>query len=770
MILRYITMLLICSGFTLQARASFNLDRTLAFGQILSESDVPGLPIVGLPVVKEVSTSTASVEGELLFSGNQEIIRAGFVIGNPDENQLQPDTPGTLFIPFEVDAISTAMLVTGLNEGTRYGLRMLAENASGTVTSDMVVFSTKLGFDGTMYKSHFNEPTGFISGPEWVLSDDNPVASFGIGTTGGLRHSEDVIGYQLTSSLNKFSAELTLVNTTGTHLEQIIIGYTGLVERTTTDRSPEWEVFVNGKNIKQLSYTTSKGIDRPGIQTIVDDLNIGDGDELRIKWSTEVVQGSGIHRQIGLTDVHVGLPAVVNLQVTGDAGWRMYSAPFWYPSVSLINDISPIQGFPGQGVPVNVYTGYDGENWAPIVLNDSLPSQPWLRPGSGFLVYVFNNALAGSTPVGTGRTIPVVGIPHQEDVSIPVHANGNRWNLLGNPYQEAFDIRALQFDAGGTAVVQVWKDAPDNPDAQSPASGSWVLSNSSVFNNLIPAGQGFMWQNNPDNPSTEITFPLAGKAGFTSTRLKPYPTPRIEFLLAAEHIDGSKAIDRSLQLIAVPDENDVGKHTIGKLASLTAEPQVMFVIENMGAHKNYLAQKAIPANFKGVIEVPLCFEGVDNNWENVTLSWPYWLDIPSQWSIELRNVEQDITMDLRKVNGVNLSDYPSLVESWYLVVRNIHTTNERSDTSTPYRFSLSEAFPNPFNPSTSFELMLPDYRHIRMEVFDLLGRSVQVLTNEYRPAGSHIISWDAQQFNSGTYIVRVRAGDMTAVRKVTLIK
>ncbi len=88
----------------------------------------------------------------------------------------------------------------------------------------------------------------------------------------------------------------------------------------------------------------------------------------------------------------------------------------------------------------------------------------------------------------------------------------------------------------------------------------------------------------------------------------------------------------------------------------------------------------------------------------------------------------------------------------------------------PAAFSLSQNFPNPFNPATTIRYELPLASEVRLGVYDLLGREVTVLVNERKAAGVHEISFDASGLSSGVYFCRLRAGDYVAAKRILLIR
>ena len=96
--------------------------------------------------------------------------------------------------------------------------------------------------------------------------------------------------------------------------------------------------------------------------------------------------------------------------------------------------------------------------------------------------------------------------------------------------------------------------------------------------------------------------------------------------------------------------------------------------------------------------------------------------------------------------------------------------DEKSVFSIPQYYSLSQNFPNPFNPETSFEFHIPTSGFVSIRVFDLLGHEVANLLNEIRPAGIYKMTWNASTLPSGVYFYRLLAGNNTQVKKALLLK
>ncbi len=98
------------------------------------------------------------------------------------------------------------------------------------------------------------------------------------------------------------------------------------------------------------------------------------------------------------------------------------------------------------------------------------------------------------------------------------------------------------------------------------------------------------------------------------------------------------------------------------------------------------------------------------------------------------------------------------------------TSIESPEGELPKAFALSQNYPNPFNPSTAIEYELPTPQHVRLEVFDATGRSVGVLVDGIRPAGTHSVRFDADNLPSGLYVYRLQANGETRTRKMTLLR
>ena len=100
----------------------------------------------------------------------------------------------------------------------------------------------------------------------------------------------------------------------------------------------------------------------------------------------------------------------------------------------------------------------------------------------------------------------------------------------------------------------------------------------------------------------------------------------------------------------------------------------------------------------------------------------------------------------------------------------IDPTVAAGETDTPLNFALHAAYPNPFNPVTTLEYSLDLAVQHTLSVYDLTGRRVSTLYSGYAEPGRYRLSWDAGDFTSGIYFIRLEAARSIATRKVVLIK
>jgi hypothetical protein len=88
----------------------------------------------------------------------------------------------------------------------------------------------------------------------------------------------------------------------------------------------------------------------------------------------------------------------------------------------------------------------------------------------------------------------------------------------------------------------------------------------------------------------------------------------------------------------------------------------------------------------------------------------------------------------------------------------------------PVSLMLHQNYPNPFNPSTIIRWHSEVSGHQILKVFDVLGNEIATLVNEYKPAGSYEVEFDASGLSSGVYFYQLKTGNFIQTKKMVLLR
>jgi len=88
----------------------------------------------------------------------------------------------------------------------------------------------------------------------------------------------------------------------------------------------------------------------------------------------------------------------------------------------------------------------------------------------------------------------------------------------------------------------------------------------------------------------------------------------------------------------------------------------------------------------------------------------------------------------------------------------------------PSAFALDQNYPNPFNPSTTIRFSLAAESPVQLSVYNLIGQEVARPVDEWKAAGVYAVQFDASALPTGMYVYRLRAGNYTMARTMTLVR
>jgi subtilisin family serine protease len=98
------------------------------------------------------------------------------------------------------------------------------------------------------------------------------------------------------------------------------------------------------------------------------------------------------------------------------------------------------------------------------------------------------------------------------------------------------------------------------------------------------------------------------------------------------------------------------------------------------------------------------------------------------------------------------------------------TDVERISNALPTSFSLKQNYPNPFNPSTNIEYSIPVKGLVKLQIFDILGRSIAILVNTTQEAGVYHTTWDGKAAATGVYFYKLESGNFSKSERMLLLK
>ena len=149
---------------------------------------------------------------------------------------------------------------------------------------------------------------------------------------------------------------------------------------------------------------------------------------------------------------------------------------------------------------------------------------------------------------------------------------------------------------------------------------------------------------------------------------------------------------------------------------------------------------------------------------------PSWLSINANTGLisgtpaESDAGDTTVTVQVSDGNGgVDTQTYP-------LHVKQVTAIGDPLENNIPTEFSLSQNYPNPFNPVTNIKFGMPKAGHVKIVIYNVLGQKVATLVDGFKPAGFHIIKFNASRLASGIYLYRIQTEGFSKVKRMILIK
>ena len=220
--------------------------------------------------------------------------------------------------------------------------------------------------------------------------------------------------------------------------------------------------------------------------------------------------------------------------------------------------------------------------------------------------------------------------------------------------------------------------------------------------------------------------------------------------------------------VSSPD-NNYGYGLISA-ARVVAYPNLEQVGSRYKVNKIFIDNRGVdPSTVEMIINLP------HYNWDPVIVHMSYDGSLKYSYTISSLPVNQEIDIQFlyQTQNGITVNDPAEGSYKFFWGDLNIsHLTSVAKVDEIPKQFNLLQNYPNPFNPSTVISYNLPAGEFVTLKVYDLLGKEVATLVNEYEQAGTYNYQFSIRnyQLSSGVYFYMLKAGDFVQTKKMILLK
>lgn len=540
------------------------------------------------------------------------------------------------------------------------------------------------------------------------------------------------------------------------------------------DRQPTSPIFV-------VEYSTDQGekwhqlgekIDLDGVNQLTlfeESVNTTKNGRIRIK----SISGSD-GRRFNIDNLFIGNYEQTHLalSITGREGWRMLSSPVKNQTLKELLSNIFTQGFPGADFEgdhhqsnVLLYNPVEKKYSKPSSINKSL------HPGEAVLVYIFENDEPGSSQTeNLLRTIEVSGT-EPESFFYDLHFNEyseleyNGWNFVGNPFGIPLAVADLEIldNPALNNYIYIW-------DSNKGEDGEYRILSADETEDSISPFQGFWVKTTESNQQLHFT--------------RDASTTESEFYKSAEEqskleisFNGNVDISSSTLYFSENGQHKLHSGDAYRLAPLTDIYSQTFFKKQ----ETELAIANYPLQLKDKLTVPLHIQSTQTADGFLTIETDH---LPNGFQIIIEDVinndfyslEDEIPIHLghqsAKTRSRNSGFQKSVTtkEKVFLVHITPKENTQQKPSDIPEKVSLAQNYPNPFNPSTVINYSIPESQHVRIELYDMLGRRVSTLVNEVISAGNHQVELNANHLSSGVYLYKMDTADSVLTRRLTLTK
>jgi hypothetical protein len=189
-----------------------------------------------------------------------------------------------------------------------------------------------------------------------------------------------------------------------------------------------------------------------------------------------------------------------------------------------------------------------------------------------------------------------------------------------------------------------------------------------------------------------------------------------------------------------------------------------------GTQYPYLVANGIDVRLKtslnGLINHKYCIiDAEDPSWSPVTITGSH------NWTSPAENCNNDNTVMIKDGNIANqfLQEFAARYYE-FGGADTINVSVRRVDAIVPMLFSLSQNYPNPYNPVTMIAFAIPIETKVSLKLYNVLGEEIRLLIEDVVSPGDYAVVFNAKDLPSGVYFYRLIAGSYVETRKMLLLK
>jgi hypothetical protein len=459
-------------------------------------------------------------------------------------------------------------------------------------------------------------------------------------------------------------------------------------------------------------------------------------------------------------------------------------------------------------------------------------SSDLLTMGKGYMYYVFNGAAkpdaSGNysdvlpltmTTLGTEQPLTTAFDFHvtattrstvsQNTTFVDSNAADYGWNLVGNPTPSTINWSAgsgwTKNNIDGT--VYIW-----NPADTVGGYKTWNGTTGNLGSGLIAPFQAFWVKANNSSPvltcNNNVKSSGAAFLGKVAVDSLTSPPPVLTLTLSA---NGKQT--QAYVMFSRTGKISYDAYDAFSLVPLTDNYLILYTVAGTGQYAMQI-QNLPDTNLTDPLTLPLYLGGAVGGQPlsaSFTLSWKFDGHLPNGWHLMLmddaagnadsmttvgsKTFQYDTPTDiiptssglLLKSSGTS-SDQTSMLLLQRPVAfsvpaaklsktntsasrfRIIVSTNNDLSGYIPTSPELLQNYPNPFNPTTNITFSIPTRSRVTIQVYNILGQKIAILTDQEYTAGNHIVVWNASNIASGVYICRMTAADKTQTKKMVVLR